>query len=532
MKWLLLVLLLVAVGCRPSGVAKQPEFGSVASDDDSLGFAFNDAITKPAAQPDAIATGLRGKPIFPFAIRSLAYHPNGEEFAVGYGNGLVSIMDQQGEIKRRFQAHQNWTFDLTYSSDGKFLISGGGDDVVQIWDTKTWKSTAMYEDHTDDLHGVALTSDGKWLATASDDGVVLLRNLADDEVMRVGQHKAQVTSVAISKDDVIASSGRDEQIMVWKTRSIDPTHVLLGHEEDVLQVNFSHDGSKLVSASYDKTARVWDVETGDLECVIADHEDWVFSAIFTIDGQHIITASADENLRMFTVDGKLTSKLFIGSDVADLVAHPDGQQVVAGTADGSLIMLKVHDGKLINDRIIPLAPEDPEWKPEISAREYLDLNHLLIQASTSDDAHPLPEDWSTKIAMLSEHGDAFTLHLLHSMNRENLPATKLELLKRIQDKLKKTYTKEARIPIKEVAISLERGAVADLLRHPMESSMTPWVIKQLKSRVASEPELAAEIQRLRVEFVPSDKNSLPWGNISERVPAYLSDIEAGDLEKD
>jgi WD40 repeat protein len=39
---------------------------------------------------------------------------------------------------------------------------------------------------------------------------------------------------------------------------------LRGHEDEVMSVAFSSDGTRIVSGSYDKTIRVWDAATGQV----------------------------------------------------------------------------------------------------------------------------------------------------------------------------------------------------------------------------------------------------------------------------
>ena len=39
---------------------------------------------------------------------------------------------------------------------------------------------------------------------------------------------------------------------------------LEGHDGEIISLNFSSDGDKIITGSFDKTARVWDVRNGEL----------------------------------------------------------------------------------------------------------------------------------------------------------------------------------------------------------------------------------------------------------------------------
>ena len=49
-----------------------------------------------------------------------------------------------------------------------------------------------------------------------------------------------------------------------------------GHQDLVRSLDFSHDGSFIVSGSYDKTVRIWNMNTRESKVFpIADNPEWV-----------------------------------------------------------------------------------------------------------------------------------------------------------------------------------------------------------------------------------------------------------------
>jgi len=113
-------------------------------------------------------------------------------------------------------------------------------------------------------------------------------------------HKSQVTSAAFSHDGArIVTASFDKTARIWDTASGKEMMVLRGHEDTVVSAAFSPNGARIVTASADKTARIWDAASGKDIRVLHEHEDDVNSAAFSPDGARIVMASSDETARIW-----------------------------------------------------------------------------------------------------------------------------------------------------------------------------------------------------------------------------------------
>jgi WD40 repeat protein len=73
-------------------------------------------------------------------------------------------------------------------------------------------------------------------------------------------HSDRVYSVALSRDGkTLASASMDKTIKLWDVASGKNTAALTGHSDYVYSVAFSPDGKTLASGSYDKTIKLWDI---------------------------------------------------------------------------------------------------------------------------------------------------------------------------------------------------------------------------------------------------------------------------------
>lgn len=531
MKWPLVLILLVATGCG-SSAEHEAESGSTVSSEVVRAPAADvvapaptaDRETARAAHPqvDPVATALRGTPIYPHAVRSVAISADGSLVAAGTGDGQVRLWDVRSkELRHTIPAHREWAFDLFFAPDGS-LLSGGGDDQIRVIDPAKGIVSGMYADHAADLHGVVVTPNGEWLVSGGDDARVLVRSLKTGEVKSIGKHEAQVTAIAVSPDGrYAASASRDRTAILWDLEKQIRLRDFRGHTADVMSVSFSADGRQLATGSYDKTARVWDVETGEELRSFDAHTDWVFAALFTRDGQSLFTGCGDGFLRLFRIDdGRVVfeSKLF--SEVSDLALSPDGTLLAAGTAGGGVRLFRVdansavrwHEELVISDQPRP----EKETIPELPVDDYLSSHSRILTVS---------EDWGPAVAAIAPYGDAFTLHLLRRVDETKLRPDQAELRRRVMQQIEGRRGAEAeRIKVGEVASMLQRAAAADLQCHALEGSLTPWVLERLQDQ-STAPVFRRMLEKYRESppVAPEDAKQ-PLGDLSDRICEYLDGI--------
>jgi hypothetical protein len=69
------------------------------------------------------------------------------------------------------RGHDYWVESLAFSADGRYLASGGDDEMVLIWDLDTGEEVDRFYAYYD-IHRVAFSPDGRYLASADEDGQI------------------------------------------------------------------------------------------------------------------------------------------------------------------------------------------------------------------------------------------------------------------------------------------------------------------------------------------------------------------------
>lgn len=104
------------------------------------------------------------------------YSPDGKLVAVGQGGetgtGKVHVIDvSTGKVLHSLNGHRYGVTDLTFTADGKYLLSCGRDTMVRVWQVDTGKEVVSIGESRggqfkDWLYAIALSPEEHWLAAA------------------------------------------------------------------------------------------------------------------------------------------------------------------------------------------------------------------------------------------------------------------------------------------------------------------------------------------------------------------------------
>jgi WD40 repeat protein len=191
--------------------------------------------------------------------------------------------------------------------------------------------------HKGGWSSVAFTADGLWLAGCMwSDGIVRLWRLtelhAEGPVLLAG-HTGALWSVALSPDGrSLASGGVDRTARLWDVPGGQP-RATVAHKDHVRAVAFSPDGKTLATGSFESRIRLCDVPTGKESAVFRENDrgGWagVYALAFSADGRWLASGLSDRRVRV--------RELATGREHFVVTGHSDAVRSVAFAPQGNVL---------------------------------------------------------------------------------------------------------------------------------------------------------------------------------------------------
>ncbi|NEO98395.1 MAG: hypothetical protein F6K58_06910 [Symploca sp. SIO2E9] len=347
----------------------------------SISFSPDGKLIASASNDDTVKVwDLQGKQLQTFeaysnGVNSVSFSPDGKLIASASNDGTVKFWNLQGELLKDFKLKGQVTsvkFSPKFSPSSQIIASASNDEnnkdyVIKIWNLEG-KELETIKGHTSWITSLSFSPDGKKIISASNDNTVQVTNLESAKIQTLKGHSNQVTSVSFSPDGhTIASASGDTTVKLWNLENKQPgtlkAQIVKGNSGNdlVTTVSFNPKKKRFVSVNKENTVTVWETNGSKLKAFDTqeDHATIINSVSFSPDGETIAIASEDTSMqpgkiliteyvvKIYNLEGRLLKTLKGPSArVVSLSFSPDGKIIAAASLDQT-VRLWNQEGQLL-----------------------------------------------------------------------------------------------------------------------------------------------------------------------------------------
>jgi WD40 repeat protein/tRNA A-37 threonylcarbamoyl transferase component Bud32 len=229
------------------------------------------AHSAPVQLPDAFRSG---------NWNCIGYSPDGKRIAMGSWDKSIKVWDAgSGKQTLTLMWHGDAVQCMAFSPDSKRIVSGSSDKTLKVWDVTSdargldpgsaiqsvrGRERLTLRGHEGAVCAVSFSPDGRRIVSASADRTLKVWDASTGhETLTIEGQLDQISSVAFSPDGSrIASGSADGELRLWDTETGMGMLALTTDAGGIRAVAFSRDGTRIVSGSSNGTIRIWGASNG------------------------------------------------------------------------------------------------------------------------------------------------------------------------------------------------------------------------------------------------------------------------------
>ncbi|PWN47923.1 WD40 repeat-like protein, partial [Violaceomyces palustris] len=306
--------------------------------------------------------------------------------------------------ENRFRAHSGPVNTVRYNSSGKYLLSGGSDRQIRLWNSKTTSSPSSairglggvpldeciqtYSGHSYEILGLDISSDNSKFVSGGGDKSVMVWDVSTGEIVRrFSGHVGKINDVKfggvefsdrsgigggeveVTSSSLVLTGGFDSKVRIFDMRS-------RGNWRPIMQLEEARDSitciqldgkEKILTSSVDGNLRTYDLRYGELRCDLIDVPITSLSLPRPYDNRTVLITTLDSKHRLLQLETGECLTTLRGHTNTSYRCHSDllstekggGDLALGGDEEGNVFLWDTLD----SNRRSEARPSDQDGKP-------------------------------------------------------------------------------------------------------------------------------------------------------------------------
>jgi WD40 repeat protein len=198
-------------------------------------------------------------------VTATAIADDGRTLAGGTDTGHIHLFGPTGKPSITLASAQRSSIgELSFSSDGRLLISTQNNGCVSLWNLQTGSLLKQFEGHDGPITAATiLPGDSRIISAGLDDTIRIWDIPSGREEWHGEFGLGGVTTLAVSPDGTTAAwGGQNRKIVLWDLEHAKKKFEINSPASIVTQLRFSPDGASLAAAGNEGTIRLYDPRLG------------------------------------------------------------------------------------------------------------------------------------------------------------------------------------------------------------------------------------------------------------------------------
>ena len=223
-----------------------------------------------------------------------------------------------------------------------WIAEGAVDDTPDVVDSISALEPPVYK-AAPVISAMAYSPDGETLAVSGYREILLHKSDGSELLARLVGESHRIEALAYSPDGaaLVAAGGSPAQfgeVQIWDAAAHTLVRAVRTTYDTVYGVSVSGDARLVAIGCGDNTARVLTTSDGSEHIKFENHGDWVFGTVFSTDSTHVVTAGRDGALKLIRVeDGRFVDDINASNKgyggVNCIARHPTEDQVLSAGDD-------------------------------------------------------------------------------------------------------------------------------------------------------------------------------------------------------